>query len=289
MFEGVYTAIVTPFRDDGEVDYESLGRLIEWQISSGVAGIVPCGTTGESATLSEAEHAEVITFVVERVDKRAAVIAGTGSNCTKTAVELTRRAEKAGADGALVISPYYNKPTPEGIYRHFLEISGSTSLPIVIYNVPGRTGSNIPPEVVERLSALENVTAVKEASGNLAQVSRMAANTDLDILSGDDGLTLPILSVGGRGVISVAGNVAPAWMSELTKSYLAGDVRRALAVHQKLRPLFEALFIETNPIPVKTALAEMGKINLYFRLPLVKMAESNRKELLKVLKELSLI
>ncbi len=288
MFEGVHTAIVTPFAD-GKVDYEAFAALLEWQVESGVAGIVPCGTTGESATLSEEEHAEVIDFVVKEVRGRASVIAGTGSNCTRTAIQMTKHAEKSGADGALLVSPYYNKPTPEGLYQHYLEISKSTSLPLVLYNVPGRTGRNLPAEVIERLTERENVVAVKEASGNMAQVSRLAANTRLTILSGDDSLTLPILSVGGKGVISVASNIVPTEMKQLVKSYLAGDTEGALALHRKLFDLFEALFVETNPIPVKTALAEMGKINGHFRLPLVIIEEGNKQKLLKVLGKLGLL
>ena len=288
MFEGVYTAIVTPFADD-KVDYESLGKLIEWQIESGVDGIVPCGTTGESATLDEKEHGEVIEFVVKQVRGRVKVVAGTGSNSTRTAIELTAHAQETGADGSLLVCPYYNRPTPEGLYQHYLEISKSTTLPLVLYNVPGRTGVNLPFEVVERLAGRENVVAVKEASGNIGHVSRIAAGTTLTVLSGDDGLTLPILSVGGRGVISVASNVVPAEMRSLVGSYLGGDTDKALAVHRKLSELFKALFVETNPIPVKTALAEMGKIREEFRLPLVSMSRENKKELTRVMGRLGIL
>lgn len=288
MFEGVNTAIVTPFAG-GEVDYGAFGKLIEWQIESGVNGIVPCGTTGESATLTEEEHAEVVDFTVKQVKGRAKVIAGTGSNCTRTAIDLTLEAQKSGADGALLVSPYYNKPTPEGLYRHYLAVSEATSLPLVIYNVPGRTGRNVPAEVVERLAHQKNIVAVKEASGDLGQISRLAANTALTILSGDDALTLPILSVGGRGVISVASNVAPVEMRALVESYLAGDSDKALTVHRKLFGLFKALFVETNPIPVKAALAAMGRISEEYRLPLVSMKEENRLELVRILGELDLV
>jgi 4-hydroxy-tetrahydrodipicolinate synthase len=288
MFEGVHTAIVTPFAD-GKVDYDALGELVKWQIESGVNGIVPCGTTGESATLDETEHGEVIEFVVKQAGGRVKVIAGTGSNATRTAVTLTAYAEKVGADGALVISPYYNKPTPEGMYQHYLEISKSTSLPLVLYNVPSRTGRNLPVEVVERLAGRENVVAVKEASGDLGQVSRIAANTSLTVISGDDSLTLPILSVGGKGVISVASNVVPVEMRSLVEAYLAGDTDKALAIHQKLFALFKMLFIETNPIPVKTVLAAMGKIREEFRLPLVSMEEGNRARLMEVVSQLGIL
>jgi 4-hydroxy-tetrahydrodipicolinate synthase len=288
MFEGVYTAIVTPFAG-GEVDYGAFEKLIEWQIESGVDGIVPCGTTGESATLTEREHAEVVDFTVRQAKGRVKVIAGTGSNCTRTAIELTLEARKSGADGALLVSPYYNKPTPEGLYQHYLAVSEATPLPLVIYNVPGRTGRNVPAEVVERLAQRENIVAVKEASGDLGQISRLAANTALTILSGDDGLTLPILSVGGRGVISVASNVVPVEMRALVESYLAGDPDKALAVHRKLLALFKALFVETNPIPVKAALAAMGRISEEYRLPLVSMKEENRLELVRVLEKLGLV
>jgi 4-hydroxy-tetrahydrodipicolinate synthase len=288
MFEGVYTAIVTPFAG-GEVDYGAFEKLIEWQIESGVDGIVPCGTTGESATLTEREHAEVVDFTVRQAKGRVKVIAGTGSNCTRTAIELTLEARKSGADGALLVSPYYNKPTPEGLYQHYLAVSEATPLPLVIYNVPGRTGRNVPAEVVERLAQRENIVAVKEASGDLGQISRLAANTALTILSGDDGLTLPILSVGGRGVISVASNVVPVEIRALVESYLAGDPDKALAVHRKLLALFKALFVETNPIPVKAALAAMGRISEEYRLPLVSMKEENRLELVRVLEKLGLV
>lgn len=288
MFEGVFTAIVTPFAN-GEVDYDAFGRLVEWQIESGVDGVVPCGTTGESATLSEKEHCDVVDFVVKQVHGRVKVIAGTGSNSTRTAIELTAHAQESGVDGALLVSPYYNKPTPEGLYRHYLEISKSTKLPLILYNVPGRTGSNVPPAVVKRLADRENVVAVKEASGDLSQVSQIAAETSLDVLSGDDSLTLPILSVGGRGVISVASNVVPVEMRSLVEAYMSGDTDKALAVHQRLFVLFRTLFIETNPIPVKTSLAAMGKIREEFRLPLVSMEETCRGRLMNALSELSLI
>ncbi len=288
VFEGVHTAIVTPFAG-GEVDYDALGRLVEWQVESGVSGVVPCGTTGESATLTEKEHGEVIEFVVRQVRGRVKVIAGTGSNSTRTAIELTAHAEKVGADGALLVSPYYNKPTPEGLYQHYLEISKSTSLALVLYNVPSRTGRNLPAEVVERLAQRENIVAIKEASGYLGQVSRLCANTTLSVLSGDDSLTLPILSLGGKGVISVASNVAPAQMQSLVKAYLSGDARGALSVHNTLLALFKALFIETNPIPVKTALGAMGKIREEFRLPLVSMEEDNKRRLVEVLSQLGIL
>ena len=288
MFEGVFTAIITPFAG-GKTDFDSLSKLIDWQVESGVAGIVPCGTTGESATLTEEEHVEVIDFVVKHVNNRVKVIAGTGSNSTQSAIEMTAAAEKSGADAALLVSPYYNKPTPEGLYQHYLAISKSTSLPLVLYNVPGRTARNVPVEVIGRLASLDNVVAVKEASGDLSQISRLAANPSLSVLSGDDALTLPILSVGGRGVISVASNIAPAEMRALVESYLAGDADKALAVHRKLFALFKALFIETNPIPIKAALAETGRISEEYRLPLVSMKEENRQKLMAVLKDLNLV
>jgi len=288
MFEGVHTATVTPFAD-GKVDYGAFGELVEWQIEKGVDGIVPCGTTGESATLTEKEHAEVVDFVIDKVGGRVKVIAGTGSNSTATAIEMTRHAEKSGADAALVISPYYNKPTPEGIYRHFVAISEAVKIPIVLYNVPGRTSSNVPAGIVERLAEGKHIAAVKEASGDLGQVSRIAANTSLTILSGDDGLTLPILSVGGKGVISVASNVVPAQMKSLVDSYLGGENDKALAVHRRLSLLFKTLFIETNPIPVKTSLAAMGKIREEFRLPLVNMEEKNKRQLIEVLEQLDIL
>ena len=288
MFEGVHTAIVTPFRS-GRIDYGAFAELVEWQVRAGVDGIVPCGTTGESATLTEQEHREVIDFVVKQADGRVKVIAGTGSNCTRTAVDLTVHAEKAGADGALLICPYYNKPPPDGLLAHYMEVANASSLALLLYNVPSRTALNVPVEVVEKLARHENIAGIKEASGDLNQVSRLAAIPNFTVLSGDDSLTLPVLSVGGKGVISVASNVVPDRVKALVDSFLNGSPEGALRVHRELLALFSALFVETNPIPVKTALAAMGKVKEEFRLPLVGMKEANRAKLTDALSGLGIV
>ena len=289
MFHGAIVAIVTPFRN-GKVDGPALKKLVEFQIAGGTDGIVPCGTTGESPTLSFEEHERVIDLVVAAAAGRVPVIAGTGSNNTKEAVVLTRYAKKAGADAALVITPYYNKPTQEGLYRHFRAVAEAADLPIVLYNVPGRTGVNLMPETVARLSGIPNIVGVKEASGNLNQVCdilRLVPRT-FCVLSGDDGLFFPMLALGAKGVISVASNVAPRPMADLYDSFVMGEISRAREIHFRLWPLFHALFVETNPIPVKTGLAMMKRIREEIRLPLCPMSESNRKLLAKVIADLKL-
>jgi 4-hydroxy-tetrahydrodipicolinate synthase len=287
MFEGVFTALVTPFRD-GAVDEKALRALVERQIRAGIDGLVPCGSTGESATLSHDEHDRVIEIVVDAASGRVPVVAGTGSNNTEEAIRLTRHAKQAGVAGALLISPYYNKPTQAGIVAHFEAIALATELPLIVYNIPGRTASNILPGTLAQLAQLEYVVGVKESSGNLDQIAHVVAQCppDFDVLSGDDALTLPLLAVGGRGVISTTANVAPAEMIELVRAFRGGDTRRALAVHQRLLPLFDALFCETNPIPVKAALAIMGQIAPEIRLPLTPITQPNREALQVVLKEL---
>ncbi|MGE5188823.1 MAG: 4-hydroxy-tetrahydrodipicolinate synthase [Gemmatimonadota bacterium] len=289
MFHGAIVAIVTPFRN-GRVDGPALKKLVEFQIAGGTDGIVPCGTTGESPTLSYEEHERVIDIVVAAAAGRVPVIAGTGSNNTKEAIALTRYAKKAGADAALVITPYYNKPTQEGLYRHFRAVAGAADLPLVLYNVPSRTGVNLAAETVARLAAIPNIVGVKEASGNLNQVCdilRLVPRT-FCVLSGDDGLFFPMLALGAKGVISVASNVAPRAMADLYDSFVLGEISRAREIHFRLWPLFHALFVETNPIPVKTGLAMMKRIRDEIRLPLCPMSESNRKLLAKVIADLKL-
>ncbi|MBW2286222.1 MAG: 4-hydroxy-tetrahydrodipicolinate synthase [Deltaproteobacteria bacterium] len=290
MFDGVSTALITPFRD-GEVDEPTLHELVEFQIAAGVDGLVPCGSTGESATMSHAEHRRVIELVVAAARGRVPVIAGTGSNNTREAIELTRHAKEANADGALLISPYYNKPTQEGIVAHYSEIAHATDFPLVVYNIPGRTASNLLPATIARLAEIEQVVGVKEACGDLTQISDMIARcpADFTVLSGDDALTLPIIAVGGRGTISTSSNVAPAEMVDLVRSALAGDFTRARAIHQRLIPLFDVLFCETNPIPVKAAVAEAGRVGEEIRLPLTEITPPNRERLKLVMKELGLI
>ena len=287
---GVFTALVTPFRDD-VIDEDALRALVERQVAAGVDGLAPCGSTGESATLSHAEHRRVVEIVVAAARGRLPVLAGTGSNSTREAIELTRYAKETGADGALLISPYYNKPTQEGIVAHFAEIARESDFPLVVYNIPGRTASNLLPETIARLAEIEQVVGVKEACGDLTQISNMIVRcpSDFAVLSGDDALTLPIIAVGGCGVISTSSNVAPAAMVELVRSALAGDFPRARAIHQRLIPLFEVLFCETNPIPVKAAVAETGRIGEEIRLPLTEITPPNRERLKLVLKELELI
>jgi len=290
MFEGVLTALVTPFRD-GEIDEGALREAVEAQIGAGVDGLVPCGSTGESATLSHAEHRRVVEIVVAAARGRVPVVAGTGSNNTREAIELTLHAKEAGADGALLISPYYNKPTQEGIFLHYAEIAQRTAFPLLPYNIPGRTASNLLPRTVARLADLEQVVGIKEACGDLAQIAEVVecCPDDFDVLSGDDALTLPILAVGGRGVISTTANVAPSEMVALVRAFRAGDVDSARREHQRLLPLFDVLFCETNPIPLKAALEMLGAIGPEIRLPLTPLGEANRERLGVVLKEMGLV
>jgi len=290
VFEGVFTALVTPFRD-GEVDEPALRELVELQVAAGVDGVAPCGSTGEAATLSHAEHGRVVQIVVEAARRRVRVLAGTGSNNTRESIELTRHAKKVGADGALLISPYYNKPTQEGIVAHYEAIARDTGFPLVVYNIPGRTASNILPETLARLADVEHIVGVKESCGDIAQISEVVAlcSESFSVLSGDDALTLPVLAVGGRGVISTASNVAPRVVVELVRAFRAGDHALALQQHQRLLPLIKALFCETNPIPVKAALALQGRIRDEIRLPLTKLSRANRERLQVTLKEQGLV
>ncbi|MBS0155613.1 MAG: 4-hydroxy-tetrahydrodipicolinate synthase [Nitrospira sp.] len=290
MFTGSLVAIVTPFRK-GKVDERALSELIEWQIAHGTSGIVPCGTTGESATLSHDEHNRVIELTVEVVRRRVPVVAGTGSNSTDEAIALTKHAKQAGADAALLITPYYNKPTQEGLYRHYRAVAEAVDLPLVLYNIPGRTGVNMFPATIARLSTLPTIVGVKEGSGSVQQASDLVqmCGDRLTVLAGDDALTLPMMAVGGKGVITVTANIMPAEMAGLVKAFTDGKIEEARRLHFKLSPLFAALFFETNPIPVKEALGLMGKIDPELRLPLCPMAQDPREKLIEVLKEASLI
>jgi len=290
MFEGVLTALATPFRD-GAPDEPALRRMVERQIAAGIDGLVPCGSTGESATLSHDEHCRVIEVVVEAAAGRVPVVAGTGSNNTAEAIALTQHALEAGADGALLISPYYNKPTQEGIVEHYTAVARAARLPLLVYNIPGRTGSNILPATMARLADIDGIVGVKEASGDLAQISELIARCPdrFAVLSGDDVLTLPMLAIGGRGVIATTSNVAPAEMCELVRAFRAGELERARHVHYRLLPLFDALFCETNPIPLKAALQMLGLIGPEIRLPLTPLSDRHRDRLHVVLKELGLV
>ena len=290
MFTGSLVAIVTPFRK-GKVDERALADLIEWQIANGTNGIVPCGTTGESATLSHDEHNRVIELTVEVVRRRVPVVAGTGSNSTDEAIALTKHAKQAGADAALLITPYYNKPTQEGLYRHYRAVAEAVDLPLVLYNIPGRTGVNMLPATIARLTTLPTIVGVKEGSGSVQQASDLVlmCGDRLTVLAGDDALTLPMMAVGGKGVITVTANIAPAEMAQLVKAFAEGKIEEARRIHFKLSPLFAALFFETNPIPVKEALSLMGKIDPELRLPLCSMAQDTREKLVQALKDASLI
>jgi 4-hydroxy-tetrahydrodipicolinate synthase len=290
MFHGALTAIITPFRD-GAVDEAALRELIEWQIQSGIDGLVPCGSTGESATLSHAEHERVIKVTVEQTRKRVPVVAGTGSNSTAEAIRLTASAREMGADGALLISPYYNKPTQDGIYKHYKMVAASVDLPIFAYNIPGRTGSNIAPETFARLAEIKNIVGVKEASGSTEQTSDILRLTDgkFTVLSGDDALTVPLMAIGAKGVIATIGNAMPREIHELAAAGLAGDFERARQFHYKMLPLMRTLFIETNPICIKQAVAFMGKCCNELRLPLVPMTPPAAEKLKAAMKELRLI
>ncbi len=290
MFHGSLVAIVTPFKK-GKLDEKALGDLIDWQIAQGTHGIVPCGTTGESATLTHEEHERVVAFTIEAAKKRVPVIAGSGSNSTEEAIALTRHAKKAGADGALLITPYYNKPTQEGLYRHYKAVAEAVDLPIVLYNIPGRTSVNMLPATVARLSSIKHIVAIKEGSGSLQQVSDIvqACGERLTVLSGDDALTLPMMALGAKGVITVTANIVPKDMAKMVEAFTAGKLAEARKLHYKMSPLFTALFYETNPIPVKEAMGMMGKCSAELRLPLCPMAADTRDKLSRALKDYGLI
>jgi 4-hydroxy-tetrahydrodipicolinate synthase len=290
MFGGAIVAIVTPFKN-GKVDEEAFRQLIEEQIAAGTDGIVPCGTTGESTTLSHEEHDRVVEITIDAVKKRVPVIAGTGSNSTAEALRLTKHAWEAGADGALLVCPYYNRPTQEGLYLHYRTVAEKVPIPIIVYNIASRTGTNMFTETLARLAKIPNIVGVKEASGSIKQMSDVIhmCGPDFDVLSGDDIFTLPLLALGGKGVISTVSNVVPGDMAGLVDAFLAGDLEKARAFHFRMSPLIDAIFIETNPIPVKTALAMMGKIDGELRLPLCPMTEKNEAVLKKVMQEYGLI
>jgi 4-hydroxy-tetrahydrodipicolinate synthase len=290
MFKGALTALITPFRD-GAVDIPALRELIEWQIQSGIDGLVPCGSTGESATLTHAEHDAVVKLTIEQARRRVPVIAGTGSNSTAEAIRLTVAAAEMGADGALLLSPYYNKPTQDGIYRHYKTIAASVQIPILLYNIPGRTASNITPETVARLAEIKNIVGIKEASGSMDQASDITklAGDKIAILSGDDSLTVPLIALGATGVISTCSNAVPREMHDLASAALAGDFARAREMHYRLLPLMRALFVETNPIPIKQALAFMGKCANELRMPLLPMTAGPAERLRVAMKELRLV
>lgn len=290
MFTGSMVALVTPF-GDGKVDWKSLEALVEFHIKNGTHGIVPCGTTGESATLTHKEHHEVIQFVIKAVKDRVPVIAGSGSNSTEEALELTRGAEQAGANGALLISPYYNRPTQEGIYQHYKKVASAVGIPLIIYNIPARTGSKIEPETLARLSEIKNIAGVKEATGSVDQaidVLRLSSK-NFAVYSGEDSLTFSLMALGGKGVISTVANIAPKEMSELADACLKGDWEKGRGLQFKVIPLIRVLFIETNPIPVKTALALLGKCQGDLRLPLTPMSEPSLKRLKQAMTEFGLL
>ena len=287
--KGVYTAIATPFNKDGGVDYGKFEALIEMQIRGGVSGILPVGTSGESPTLNMEEHSKVISTAVRVAAGRCKIMAGSGANCTAEAIELTKRAKEDGADCSLQVTPYYNKPTQEGLYRHFSTIADTCDLPIVLYNVPGRTGIPIAVDTIARLASNPNVLGVKEAGGSVDRVSEILDACETSVMCGDDSLTVPMMSVGAKGVISVASNVIPAEMQALCDACEAGDFATALAIHKKYYKLFRHLFIESNPIPVKAALAMMGLIEEEYRLPLCPLAAKNREILDATMKGCGLI
>jgi 4-hydroxy-tetrahydrodipicolinate synthase len=289
MFKGCFTAIVTPFDKKGQVDEAKFRELIDFQIENGVSGLVPCGCTGEAATLNHNEQKKLIKVAVEAVNKRVPVMAGTGSNSTQEAVELTEYAKKAGVDGALVITPYYNKPTPKGQIMHYESIAKAADIPVVLYNVPSRTGISMLPETIAELSKIDNIVAVKEASGSLEQVSKIKDLCDITVLSGDDALTLPMMSIGAEGVVSVAANIIPEEVSAMVSAFSNGEFIKARELHYKLYPIFKSMFIETNPISVKTAMMFMDLLNGELRLPLCSMTDENAAKLKEALIEAGLI
>lgn len=289
MFSGSIVALVTPFKKSGEVDFEAYGRLIDWQLAEGTDGLVPCGCTGEAATLSHDEQKQCIRFAVERIAGRVPVIAGTGSNSTTEAISLTKFAKEAGADAALHITPYYNKPTAAGQIAHYTAVANAAGIPIMLYNVPSRTGISLAPQTVAELNKIPNIVSIKEAAGSIDQVSQIRSACDINVLSGDDSLTLAMMAVGAAGVVSVAANVVPAKLAAMCASFNKGDAAAARAIHYELFPLFKALFIETNPMPVKAALARMGLIENILRLPLTPMLPDKFAQLEEVLKQLGIV
>ncbi len=289
-FQGSLVALVTPFRD-GKVDEPRVRELVEFHIANGTDAIIPCGTTGESPTLSHDEHKRVVEIVIEAARGRVPVVAGTGSNSTAEAIDFTAHARKAGAAGALVVNPYYNKPTQEGLYRHFSAIAEAVDIPILVYNIQSRTAVNVETDTLARLAKIPNIVGVKEASGSLDQMIQviLACGPDFTVLSGDDNLTLPLMAVGGRGVVSVVANIVPRDTVEMTHAALDGDWKRARDLFHRLFPLCRAMFIETNPIPVKEAMAMLGMLQPEFRLPLCRMADANRERLKTILQQFGLL
>ncbi len=288
IFTGAGVAIVTPMKENGEVHFEKLGELLEYQIANSTDAIIICGTTGESSTLTHEEHMEVIKYAIDKVNKRIPVIAGTGSNCTETAVMMSKQAEEYGADGLLLVTPYYNKATQKGLIRHYTTIAEAVNIPIILYNVPGRTGCNIQPETAVALAKnVKNIVAIKEASGNIAQVAKLMSLADgcIDLYSGEDGQVVPALSLGGKGVISVLSNIAPKETHDLVQFYLDGKTKESCELQLRAIPLVEALFCEVNPIPVKTALNLMGFEVGPLRGPLCEMEEANVEKLVKAMKD----
>ena len=290
-FQGTGTAMITPFKSDGSVDEKALRRFVDFQIDGGVDMLLPCGTTGEGATLDENETDRVVQIVIEQCRRRVPVIVGAGSNSTAKAIQMTKRAKKLGADGALSVGPYYNKPTQQGYYEHFKAIADTDDIPVIVYNVPGRTGGNIEAKTMLRLAEIPNIVAVKEASGNLGQIMDIIrdAPSEFRVLSGDDALALAIVAVGGDGVVSVVSNETPGMMSAMIDAALQGQVEKAREIHYKLLPLMNVNFIESNPIPAKAALAMMGLIEENYRLPLVRIAPANREKVAKAVEELGLL
>ena len=290
-FQGSFVAMVTPFRN-GKVDEAKVRELVEFHVTRGTDGLIPCGTTGESPTLSHDEHKRVVEIVTEAARRRIKVVAGTGSNSTAEAIDLTTHAERAGAAGALVVNPYYNKPTQEGLYRHFRAVAESVAIPILVYNIQSRTAVNVETDTLARLARdVKNVAGVKEASGSLDQMSQViaACGPDFSVLSGDDNITLPLLAIGGHGVISVIANILPRETAEMVHAALDGDWKRARDLHYRLFPMARAAFLETNPIPIKEAMAMAGMIEPEFRLPMCRMSDANRERLRAVLKQYALL
>jgi 4-hydroxy-tetrahydrodipicolinate synthase len=290
-FQGTGTAMITPFKSDGSIDEKALRRFVDFQIEGGVDMLLPCGTTGEGATLDENETDRVIQIVIEQAKRRVPVIVGAGSNSTAKAVQMTKRAKKVGADGVLSVGPYYNKPTQQGYYEHFKAVAEAENMPVIVYNVPGRTSGNIEAKTMLRLAEIPNIVGVKEASGNIGQMMDIIrdAPRDFRLLSGDDALTLPVIAVGGDGIISVVSNEAPSMMSAMVDAALEGNHTKAKELHYKLLPLMNINFIESNPIPVKAALTMMGLIEENYRLPLVRIGAANRDKLAKVVEEVGLL
>ncbi len=291
FFKGAYVALVTPFKKDGTIDEAKVRELVNYHIENGMAGIVPCGTTGESPTLSHEEHKKMIEIVVDEVKGRVQVIAGAGSNSTQEAIELTAHAKEIGADAVLSIAPYYNKPGQNGLYEHFAAIAKAVDIPIMLYNVPGRTAVNMTPETIAKLSKLDNIKGVKEASGDIEQVCEIVdlCGDNIDVISGDDALLLPMLAVGAKGVVSVTANFMAKDVSDLIKHFENNEISKAQEIHKKMFRLHQSMFIETNPVPVKAVMGLLGKINDSVRLPLVKLSPENQETIKKLLKNLEIL